>query len=185
MRITGGLSKGHSLKTPMSRNIRPTSDKVREAVFSIIGQDLFGVVLLDLFAGTGSLGLEGLSRGAARAVFVDYSEQSIKLIRDNLRSLGFQDCGMVLKRDLRRGIPQDRPIKEEQFQLVFIDPPYGRDFIPPLLSEFSETDLLTRGSRVIAESFKDEELPDSFRNLEKTDVRLYGDTKISVYTCKD
>jgi len=184
MRITGGLSKGHGLRSPTSLNIRPTSDQVREAIFSIIGQDLSGIVLLDLFAGTGSLGLEGLSRGAARAVFIDHSKRSVKLISDNLVSLGLQDYGIVLKKDLRKGISQPRSLNNEQFHLVFIDPPYGRDLIPTLLEELSATDLLSTESRVIAESSRHEDLPDSFKNLEISDIRLYGDTKISIYAYK-
>ena len=102
MRITGGHLKGRLLASPKGMNIRPTSDQVREAIFSIIGQFLPEVKVLDLFAGTGSLGLETLSRGASYVVFIDNSPQSLKLIRKNVTLCGHQGTSVILNQDLRK-----------------------------------------------------------------------------------
>ncbi len=181
MRITGGQVKGRILAAPKGMSIRPTSDLVREAIFDIIGQDLSRQRVLDLFAGSGSLGLEALSRCAAFALFVDNSQQSINLIKKNLAICGYQRSGAVLSRSLRKAIPQNHPQLKGLFDLVFLDPPYNKDFIPLLLEELLAKDLIPSGSRVVAESSKTESLPVSFGNLELTDIRVYGDTKISIY----
>ena len=107
MRITGGEARGRHLESPKGMAIRPTSDRVREAVFNIIGQDLSGIRVLDLFAGTGSLGIEALSRGASHAFFVDNSQKSIYLIKKNLVLCGYQDSASVVKINLRHGIPRN------------------------------------------------------------------------------
>lgn len=185
MRITGGQVKGRILANPKGLNIRPTTDRVREAIFSIIGQDLSGLSVLDLFAGTGSLGLEALSRGALQALFIDNSPQSIKLIKKNLALCGFQDSGVILRRDLRREILLIRASERKLFDLVFLDPPYGENLIPSLLEDLATRDVLSSTSRVIAESSKTEGLPISVGNLHTIDMRLYGDTKISLYAHED
>jgi len=181
MRITGGQVKGKILASPKGHNIRPTSDQVREAIFNIIGQDLSKQRVLDLFAGTGSLGLEALSRGAAFALFIDSSQQSINLIRKNLAICGYQRSGVILRRNLRKAIPQNHSQLKGKFDLIFLDPPYRKDFIPLLIEDLRGKDLISSGSRVIAESLKTEALPVYFGNLELTDTRVYGDTKISIY----
>jgi len=181
MRITGGQLKGRLLISPKGLDIRPTSGQVREAIFNIIGQDLHGVKGLDLFAGTGILGLETLSRDASSVVFVDILPQSIKLIRKNLALCKHQDSGVIIRRDLRKGIRRIHILSKQVFDLVFLDPPYGKNFIPQILSELSTMDILSSRSRVVVESSKTEKLPASFESLEMADARSYGDTRISVY----
>lgn len=185
MRITGGQVRGRILANPKGLDIRPTTDQIREAIFSIIGQDLSGLRVLDLFAGTGSLGLEALSRGALQALFIDNSPQSIALIKKNLALCGFQDSGIILKRDLRRQILLTSALKTELFDLVFLDPPYGKNIIPSLLEDLTPRDMLSSTSQVIAESSKTESLPSRVGNLHTIDIRLYGDTKITLYAHKD
>jgi len=165
--------------------IRPTTDKVREAIFNIIGQDLKGLNVLDLFAGTGSLGLEALSRGAAQAVFIDGSKQAHDLVRRNLTLCGYQDRGFVIKWDLRKGLPRSHPLLKRVFDLIFVDPPYAKNLIPPLLEELTLTKLLSPGSLVIAELSKMERLWSSFGNLPMAADRLYGDTRIQIYRRED
>lgn len=181
MRITGGQAKGRILASPKGLKIRPTTDQVREAIFNIIGQDLSGVKVLDLFAGTGSLGLESLSRGALRALFIDSSQQSVDLIKKNLALCGYQGSGAVLRRDLGRGIPLNHPLIKEVVDLVFFDPPYRNNIISSLLEELSTKEVVSSGSRVVAESSKSETPPASVENFQMVDTRLYGDTRISVY----
>ena len=181
MRITGGQIKGRKLTTFKGMQIRPTSDRIREALFSIIGQDLSTLTVLDLFAGTGSLGLEALSRNAQHSVFIDHSQKAIHLIKKNLMVCGFQDAGTVLKTNLKKGLPLNHPEMLRHFDLVFLDPPYGKNLVTPLLSELTTSDILSNGSRVVVELSKHEELPNAFGNLEMSNSRQYGDTKINSY----
>ena len=116
MRVTGGQARGRRIETVKGFEIRPTSDRVREAVFNLLGQDLSGLGVLDLFSGTGSLAIESLSRGASHAVLVDKSQQSVNLIRKNLRQAGFENQGIVLKEDLTSGLSQSRSIVNGQIR---------------------------------------------------------------------
>ena len=185
MRITGGQDKSRLLATPKGLGIRPTSDRVREAIFNILGQDISGLTVLDLFSGTGSLGLEALSRGALSAYFIDNSQQAIKLIEKNLSLCGYRDRAVIVKKDLGRGIPRIKILLDETFDLVFMDPPYRKDLIPLMLEDLSDKGILAPKSRVITESSKGERLPDSPGNLEIIDIRWYGDTKVSLYAHKE
>ncbi|MCD6297358.1 MAG: 16S rRNA (guanine(966)-N(2))-methyltransferase RsmD [Deltaproteobacteria bacterium] len=181
MRITGGQAKGRVLASPKGLKIRPTTDQVREAIFNIIGQDLSGLKVLDLFAGTGSLGLESLSRGALSALFIDSSQQSVNLIKKNLATCGHQGSGAAIKRDLRRGITLNHPLIKESVDLVFVDPPYRNNIISFLLEELSTKEVVSSGSLVVAESSKSESPPVSLKPFQMVDTRLYGITRISIY----
>lgn len=181
MRITGGRLKGRLLVSPRGRQIRPTSDLVREAIFDVIGQDLSGYKSLDLFAGTGSLGLEALSRGSHLVYFVDNSVQSIQLIKKNLALCEHESSGVILRHDLRKGISRSHRLLKEVFDLAFLDPPYAADYIPVLLEELSTKGFLSWKSLVVAESSKREKLPVAIGRLQMTDTRSYGDTRISIY----
>lgn len=181
MRITGGNIKGSQLSSFKGLDIRPTSDKIRESIFNLLGQNMEGFNVLDLFAGTGSLGIEALSRGAIRAIFVDNSVKSIKIINKNLEKCDFLSLGLVMKKDLSRGLPKHQPFLERPFDLVFIDPPYGRGLIPPLLKQISEMKLISENGIVITESRKTDILPDQQNGLTLEDSRRYGETKIDRY----
>ncbi|MEW6666852.1 MAG: 16S rRNA (guanine(966)-N(2))-methyltransferase RsmD [Thermodesulfobacteriota bacterium] len=180
--MTGGRLRGRALAAPKGVQIRPTADKVKEAVFDLIGQDMEGVKVLDLFAGTGGLGIEALSRGAQWALFVDLSPTSVRLIRRNLLLTGCEPLGEVIRKDLSRGLPRRCETLKGEIDLVFIDPPYGKGHIPPLLGELVSAGILKDRSVVVVESGKDERLPESFRSLELVKARVYGDTKISIYS---
>jgi 16S rRNA (guanine966-N2)-methyltransferase len=181
MRITGGQAKGRRLAPLKGMRIRPTSDKVREAIFDIIGHDLTDVTALDLFAGSGSLGIEALSRGALWTLFIDNSPRSVNLIRENLRLCGYETSGCILKRDLSRDLPWKTLLKGKRFDLIFVDPPYGRALIPPLLRQLSDKAFLASPSIVVAESSKADELPAMVGPLEMMDIRTYGETKVNIY----
>ena len=170
------------MASPRGMDIRPTTDRVREAIFNIIGHDLSGLKVLDLFAGTGILGIEALSRGAGLVIFIDKSQRSIKLIKKNLAICGYQSSGKILKLDLRMGIPKSHPVSQQGFDLIFLDPPYGKNLITPILEKISTTSIVLNGSYVIAELSKTENLPRAIGNLEMADTRIYGDTKITIYT---
>src|SRR5512139_37752 len=124
MRITGGRLRGRRLASFRGLEIRPTSDRVREAIFDLLGHHLAGERVLDLFAGTGSLRIEALSRGAAWALFIDRSPKALKLIVKNLKLCGLESQGAVLLKDLLKGFPRRHRLLEEKMDLVFVDPPY-------------------------------------------------------------
>jgi len=185
MRITGGQVKGRILSTPKGFLIRPTSDRVREAIFNILGQDLSEYSVLDIFSGTGSLGLEALSRGAEHAVFIDRLRESIDLIKKNIDLCGYRDSGMTLRRDLSKGVPWEHPLLIKQFDLVFLDPPYAKNLAPPILAGLSKGERISNRAQIVVESDKTASLPLSFPSLEMVDIRVYGDTKISIYEVRN
>jgi 16S rRNA (guanine966-N2)-methyltransferase len=181
MRVTGGSVRGRRLATFRGLDIRPTSDRVREAIFDLLGQDLSGKRVLDLFAGTGSLGIEALSRGAVEALFIDHSLKAIELIQKNLKLCGLEGSGFVLRKNLSRGLFQRHPALVRPFDLVFLDPPYGKGFLVPLLEELDQRGMLGSASHVVAQSEKKGDLPEVMGNLKTAKVRIYGATRISVF----
>lgn len=182
IRVTGGSLRGRRLATVRSMDVRPTSDLVRAAVFDLLGQDLSGDRVLDLFAGNGSLGIEALSRGAAEAVFIENSARAIEVLRKNLKLCGMEDSGVVLKHDLSRGTGlYDHPALAGPFDLVFLDPPYGKGLIAPLVQEINRGGFLKPLSRVVAQSEKKGDLPVRVGTLTAVKVRTYGATRITVF----
>jgi len=175
------MVKGRRLASIQGLDIRPTSDLVREAIFNLIGQDILGIKVLDLFAGTGSLGIEALSRGAIEALFIDKSIQAIKQINKNLQRCGFEAAGSIIKKDLGRGLPRNRAFLKRRFGLVFMDPPYGQALIAPLLKELSDRKMLSPASIVVTESSKIDMLPAELGALQRVNGRTYGETRINIY----
>jgi 16S rRNA (guanine966-N2)-methyltransferase len=185
MRVTGGKSKGRNLASIKGASIRPTSSKVREAIFNLLGQDINGLKVLDLFAGTGILGIEALSRGALRALFVDNSYLAVKIIKKNLKLCELDNSGVVLKKDIMRGLPLEHPFINMGIDLVFIDPPYGKNLIPCTLEQLNKGEILTSSSIVVTESLRDDKLPIRAGTLHLFDTRVYGETKIDIYRRED
>jgi 16S rRNA (guanine966-N2)-methyltransferase len=181
MRITGGFYKNRRLAPLKGLKIRPTSDRVREAIFSIVGQDMDGCNVLDLFAGTGCLGLEALSRNASKVLFIDSSPQAIQLIEKNLERCGCLNSAVVVKRDLLRPLSMESLPVKGPFDLVFMDPPYRKGFIPSLLSTLSGKRFLSPWAKVVTESSNKDPLPDRVANLKQRLSRFYGETRITVY----
>jgi 16S rRNA (guanine966-N2)-methyltransferase len=181
MRVTGGSVRGRRLAVFRGRDIRPTSDLVREAVCDLLGPGSFsGARVLDLFAGTGSLGIEALSRGASQAVFIDHSKEAVELITKNLKRCGLQGLGVTLRKDLAAGLPRGHPLFGECFSLVFLDPPYGKGLTLPLLHELQGKDLLRPASIVVAQTEKRQDLPPLLGKLRTIKARTYGATRITL-----
>ncbi|HEX9860285.1 MAG TPA: 16S rRNA (guanine(966)-N(2))-methyltransferase RsmD [Nitrospirota bacterium] len=182
MRISGGDAKGRSIKPPKHGGVRPTSDKVREALFSILGGAVDGAAFLELYAGTGAVGIEALSRGATRAVFVDSSQKSVRLIRENLGALGYREKAAVAGRDvlvfLKKTARELGP-----FDVVFVDPPYHTGEGEKTLDALggSGGDILSGGAAVVYEHIKKHAAPDTAGRLVKRRDYTYGDTVLSVY----
>ncbi len=175
MRVIAGIAKGRKLKTPQGMNVRPTADSVKEAVFNIIRDDIMGRRVLDLFAGSGQLGIEALSRGAREAVFVDVSTNSIKLVHDNLKLCGF--AGETVKEDAVSYLQH-----AAQFDLIFIDPPYDSDYYEKVLEEIKLFDILTDGGIIIVETRKNKILPAMDYPLRLIKEYEYGSVKISKFS---
>ncbi|MFZ0450533.1 MAG: 16S rRNA (guanine(966)-N(2))-methyltransferase RsmD [Desulfatiglandaceae bacterium] len=182
MRITGGQARGRLLASLKGLDIRPTSDRVREAIFDLIGHEMEGRIVLDLFAGTGSLGLEALSRGASTAFFADYSQKALTMIRKNIALCDFEHCSRVVKRDLTRGLPKAYPFLKKTFHLVFMDPPYSKGFIPMVLQNLSTSPSLAAQCLIVAESSKNEQPLSRVGPISMRDTRSYGDTRITIYS---
>lgn len=186
MRIVGGKFKGQTLASPSGRDTRPTSDRVREAIFNILahgaaGVQMEGVRVLDLFAGTGALGLEALSRGARFCQFVDERVEARGIIRRNADVLGVTGLCKIWRRDATRlGSSAPQP----PFDLVFIDPPYGRGFGEAALASLVEGRWLAANAMVVLEESARAKIsvPDK---LEVADERLYGDTKVMFLRYRD
>lgn len=183
VRITGGQMKGRRLASLKGQRIRPSTDLIRQAIFNLIGQDMAEIKVLDLFAGTGSLGIEAISRGAGRALFVDNAAQSVTLIKENLKRCGCEDRGFVLRRDLRKGLPLES--MGEPFDLVFIDPPYGKFMVPQLLEELGKGEVLGPAPLVVAEAAKRDVLPAAAGRLKLVKTRIHGETKLAIYAYGD
>ena len=181
MRITGGRLRGRRLASFKGLEIRPTSDRVREAIFDLLGHDLPGEKVLDLFAGTGSLGIEALSRGAAWALFIDDSAKAMEVIGKNLKLCGLEAQGFALRKDLLKGFPRRYRLLEEKMDLVFVDPPYRKSMILPVLEELSHRKILGSPSILVAQSEQREVLPPRVRSLQTVKSKTYGETRITIY----
>ncbi len=177
MRVITGKARGVALKTPDGMQTRPTADRVKEALFSIIQFEIPCARVLDLFGGTGQLGIEALSRGAQSAVFVDASEKACALIKENLKRTNLQDCGKVIRSDYMEYLDRCR----EKFDIVFLDPPYAEVFLENALKRLSEIDILQSGGIIIAERPLDKELPWVFPGFTRSKDYKYGKTLLTIY----
>ena len=181
MRLTGGLDRGRRLFVPRGSRTRPTAAKVREAIFNILGPPPGPV--LDLYAGSGALGLEALSRGAPAAVFVERDGAALGALRRNLRESGAESRGTIIGADVRSALRKlSGSGKKQQFSWVFLDPPYIKE-TEGVLAELSGGDLLTACAVVIVEHDRRHPSPASVGCLFLTDRRQYGDTELSFYRC--
>jgi 16S rRNA (guanine966-N2)-methyltransferase len=168
------------LQAVPGRTTRPTSDRVKEAMFSIIGPFWQDGVVLDLFAGTGALGIEALSRGMERAVFIDQDAKALHVIKENLRLCGFVDRAEVYRQDAGKAL-QILARHDRVFDLIFLDPPYRLHIIPDLIDRIEQHALLRSGGVLVAEHAADIELPLRIQKVEQFRHTVYGDTAISFY----
>ena len=177
MRVITGKARGVQLKTPEGMQTRPTTDRVKEALFSIINFDVPGANVLDLFGGTGQLGIEALSRGAKSAVFVDQSEQACRLIRENLKRTKLEQNAKVIRGDYMDYMKRCR----ETYDIIFLDPPYAEVFLENALKCISEIDILHSGGIIVAERPVGKELPCEFDGFERSRDYKYGKILLTLY----
>jgi 16S rRNA (guanine966-N2)-methyltransferase len=180
MRIIAGEFKGRRLAAVKGR-IRPTSDKVREAVFSILGAAVAEARVLDLFAGTGALSLEALSRGARDAVLVEDQAVALEVLRRNLEALGVAERVRIIPLSVQKALKK-LAARGEKFDLVFLDPPYGRGLAGTTLAALEGSGLLAPEAQVVAEHSHRETLPERLGWLELSQSRRYGDTQVAFYS---
>lgn len=175
MRVISGTARGVQLKTPEGLATRPTIDRVKEALFSIIQFDIPGSAVLDLFGGTGQLGIEALSRGAKSATFVDAGEKACALIRENLRRTRLE--GKVVRGDYLDYLSACR----EQYDIIFLDPPYAEVFLENALKRITEIDILRSGGIMVAERPLGKELPFEFEGYTRSRDYKYGKVLLTLY----
>jgi 16S rRNA (guanine(966)-N(2))-methyltransferase RsmD len=177
MRVITGKARGVVLKTPEGLRTRPTSDRVKEALFSVINFDIPGMAVLDLFGGTGQLGIEALSRGASNAVFVDAGEDACKLIRENLRRTKLEAQARVVRSDYLAYLRSCH----DKFGIIFLDPPYAEVFLENALNLITEIDILQSGGIIVTERPLDKALDLEFDGYTRSKDYKYGKTLVTLY----
>lgn len=182
MRIIGGRLKGKPIKTCRGLFVRPSAGKLRESIFNILAPCLTGGAVLDLFAGTGSLGIEALSRGMDRTVFVEKNPRVISLLQRNIIACKLEGQTEVLGLSVLKGLSILR-LRKDKFRTVFLDPPYQADLVGRTVRELSKANLLEHGGIVVAEHSIRETIETSYGALRLDDRRQYGQTVISFFTC--
>ncbi len=180
MRVVSGKWKGRQLKAVPGMNTRPTTDKVKEAVFNIIGPYFDGGIALDLFGGSGSLGIEALSRGVEKAIFVDKDGKAIQTIKQNVESFDLDDQVEIYRNDAVRALNALKK-REIKFDLILLDPPYKNHHLKELIHKISEYELLSPTGLIMAEHSNDVKLPEHMGEFIRTRQEDYGLTVISVY----
>ncbi len=179
MRVITGSARGTRLNAPEGMDVRPTTDKVKESIFNIVQFELPDREILDLFAGSGQLGIEALSRGAAHATFVDSSERSLKFVRENLEKTHLTEKATVRKAECRQFLSTTR----DTFDVAFLDPPYRKqmlDTVLPLLVPH-----MSEGGVILCETAAEEELPETVENFKVYKEYRYGKIKLTVYRAEE
>ncbi|MFH1594228.1 MAG: 16S rRNA (guanine(966)-N(2))-methyltransferase RsmD [Candidatus Omnitrophota bacterium] len=181
MRIIAGEYRGRIIDMPKGASVRPTQDRVREAIFNIIRVSVPGSSVLDLYAGSGAFGLEAISRGAHMVVFIDNNIKCIKTIKANLSGIGIgPGSSQVFKREAASAI-EKLESSGQKFDIAFLDPPYYKELAKNSLLKIEACDILSGRGFVIAEHFKTDEMPEKAGRLGLFEAKRYGDTVISFY----
>ena len=180
LRVISGTAGGLGLKTRKGTTTRPTSDKVKGALFNIVTARISDSEVLDVFAGTGSLGIEALSRGALKAVFIDKSPICTSVIKENLAHTKFADKAEVYTADFVSGL-EKLYLEGKKFDLVLLDPPYNKNFIQEALKIMTNNDIMKADGIIAAEHSISDSLPECIGRLKDIDTRKYGDTAIKIY----
>ncbi len=182
LRIIGGELRGKKLKSIKGDFTRPTADRVRESIFNILALRIPRATVLDLFAGTGALGIEALSRGASLAAFVDCSRHALTVIKNNINACRLDSKTEVFKRDILKGLTGIHSAHHNGFNLALMDPPYNRDLIRPALYALEGSGLLQKNACITIEHSRLEVIPENITAFEISDQRKYGQTMISFLT---
>jgi len=184
MRIISGTSKGRKLATPKSQSLRPTSDRVKESIFNMLREEIEGEMVLDLFAGTGNLGIEALSRGAKKVIFVEKGRHALGLIQRNLIQFGLEEKSEILPMDANRAIGVLKQ-RGKFFDLIFVDPPYEKGLIERTLTKLNSHQIYHGDSLLVIEHHRRELLPPVINRWNLIRQRQMGDTVISFLTPRE
>ncbi len=181
MRIIAGSAKGKRLKCREGFDTRPTTDRVKESLFSIIAPYVEGAVVLDLFSGTGNIALESLSRGAKKAVMVEKDKEALRVIIENVNNLGFEDRCRAYRNETLRAL-EILGKKKEKFSIIFLDPPYKDNTCTKIVKKIGEVGVLKENGLIIAEHHILEDMEEIVGEFKKIDERRYGKKELSFYT---
>lgn len=180
MRVIAGEFRGRRLDRIEGMDIRPTSDKVKESLFNILGESVIDSAFLDLFGGTGGIGIEALSRGAKHVVFIDSNIKSIKVLKGNLNNLGIKDNVEVFHTEYSTAIEKLYKFKKK-FDIIFIDPPYRVGIAQNALKEIDRNPILTQSGLIVVEHDSKEDMPQRVGSLNMYRIKQYGNTSLSFY----
>lgn len=181
MRVIAGSAKGHKLKSLQGIATRPTSDKIKESLFNILSTVIAGSRFLDLYAGTGNIGIEALSRGADSAVFVEKSPQCTKIIKENLEHTKLAERAEIFKTDAIVAL-EKFATRRVFFDIIFVDPPYGKGIPDVILSKIDNLGILNQTGVVIVEKATKDNIGEEFQKLKASDVRNYGDIQLVFFS---
>lgn len=180
MRVISGKARGKKLKTPENDNIRPTLDRVKENLYNMIGFSIRNAVMLDLFSGTGAIGIEALSRGAEKVYFVDKDKKSYELTKYNVKSAKLEENAVILNQDAESALTQFEN-KGLKFDIIFLDPPYNKGIVQKILQQLEKYNIMQSEGVVIVETDREEETPERFGKFFKQKEKNYSSTKITFY----
>ena len=181
MRIIAGEAKNKKIKSRKGMNTRPTLGSVKESLFSIIAAYVPESRFLDLFSGTGNIALEALSRGAKKAVMIEQEQEALKIIIENINSLGYEDRCRAYKNDVVRAV-EILGRKEEKFDIIFMDPPYKQELCTKVMKAIEKSGILAENGLIICEHHIFEELADEMGSFKEADYRKYGKKAMTFYT---
>lgn len=184
MRIISGLAKGRKLLSPEGMGTRPTLDRIKESIFNIIQHKVPGAKVLDVFAGTGSLGLEAASRGASQCYLIDKGDTTFKYLKQNIESLNFNDICKCFNLDSYAAL-KEFGNKGLIFDLIFIDPPYLKDMIPPAIDMITDKKMLSIDGLIVSKIDSSEKIYNGNESIELFDHRKYGNTTVCFYRHKE
>lgn len=181
MRVISGIAKGKRLKAPTGLNTRPITDMIKEALFNVLGSRVMGARFLDLFAGSGSVGIEALSRGAHKVIFVDYSNEAVKIVKENIDNCKFSDGYQILRNDVFKALG----LLERQnarFDLIYVDPPFTNEKIfNEVMVAIDAIDILEPDGIIIIRAPRRKEMPVMFNGLNKYRSSHYGESSLHYY----
>ncbi len=181
MRIISGRHKGRRLQSIRGTAVRPTADQVREALFNILSDNVSGAFVLDLFAGTGALGIEALSRSARYAVFIDNGSQPLTVLQKNLDTFGLLTQSRIIRWNIAKNLNCLKPFRDT-FDLVFMDPPYHKGLVPAALSNLIRVQCLAPGATIVAEHENNSDITSPEASISATDRRRYGQTGLTFFS---
>jgi RNA methyltransferase, rsmD family len=180
MRVTAGTLKNRKIKSREGRETRPTLERIKEAIFSIIGDKVVDAKFLDLYSGTGNIAIEALSRGAKRAVMIEQDKEALRIIIDNIDTLGLTNVSRAYKNDVSRAI-EILGRKNEKFDIIFLDPPYKENISISTIEKVFENNILAEGGIIISEHSIYEKMPEKIGNFVKYDERNYNKKIVTFY----